>query len=67
MSGTIFLSHECWVICLGGDCVKLFTVLPDKRHILTSDRNNKVTLWDVFTVEWPMLPWYSESCEPVYM
>lgn len=32
--------------------MKLFKVLPDKRHILTSDRNDKITLWDVFTVEW---------------
>ena len=41
-----------WCVITGGECVRLFTVLPNKRHILTSDRNDKVTLWDVFTVEW---------------
>ncbi|XP_065897763.1 WD repeat-containing protein 48-like isoform X2 [Dysidea avara] len=33
----------------GGDCVTSFSVLSDKRHILTKDRSSKVALWDVFT------------------
>ena len=41
-------------ILTGGDCVRSFKVLPDKRHILTADCDDKITLWDVFTVERPI-------------
>ena len=37
-------------IHLGGNCITSFSVLSDKRHILTKDRRNKVALWDVFSV-----------------
>ena len=43
-----------YTISTGGDCIKSFKVLSDKRHILTSDNDHNVTMWDVFTVEQPV-------------
>lgn len=35
---------------LGGASIRQYSVLNDKRHVLTKDTENNVALWDVLTV-----------------
>ena len=51
-----------WCFCFvsGAPSIRKFHVLRDRRHVITKDSEDKVTVWDVLKVR--IVPFSSELC-----
>lgn len=46
----LIVKNKIWICFSGGAAIKRYSVLNDKRHILTKDTDNNVAIYDVLKV-----------------